>query len=60
MIISVVGQGYVGLPFSVAAAKAGHFVNGLDLNLELVHKLNSGFTMLGMEVEDEVRGHFRF
>ena len=38
----MVGQGYVGLPISVAAASAGHFVNGLDLDETKVEALNLG------------------
>ena len=32
MNISIIGQGYVGLPLSIAAAKAGHKVLGVDIN----------------------------
>ena len=42
MKIAVIGQGYVGLPLSMAAAKAGHQVIGVDLDEKLVATLNSG------------------
>ena len=42
MKIVVIGQGYVGLPIAMHAAKAGYEVVGFDLNSELVSDLNSG------------------
>ena len=41
MKIAIVGQGYVGLPLAMAAARVGHKVIGLELNLEKVALLNS-------------------
>ncbi|GAA2038524.1 nucleotide sugar dehydrogenase [Yaniella flava] len=38
----VIGQGYVGLPLSQAASKAGFKVTGLDVSAEIVRDLNSG------------------
>src|SRR5216117_3515381 len=40
--ISVIGQGYVGLPLAVEFARAGFSVNGLDTDLDRVTALNSG------------------
>jgi UDP-N-acetyl-D-glucosamine dehydrogenase len=40
--VVVVGQGYVGLPLSIAIAEAGFKVIGFDLNSELVASLNAG------------------
>jgi UDP-N-acetyl-D-glucosamine dehydrogenase len=40
MNISVVGQGYVGLPLAISCAHAGFKVTGIDLNQEKVSKLN--------------------
>jgi UDP-N-acetyl-D-glucosamine dehydrogenase len=40
--VSIIGQGYVGLPLAMAIAEAGHEVIGFDLNTELVVNLNSG------------------
>jgi len=40
--ISVIGQGYVGLPLAVEFARAGFPVNGLDTDLDRVTALNSG------------------
>jgi UDP-N-acetyl-D-glucosamine dehydrogenase len=40
MNISVVGQGYVGLPLAISCAYAGFKVTGIDLNQEKVSKLN--------------------
>ncbi|SMX81490.1 nucleotide sugar dehydrogenase [Brevibacterium aurantiacum] len=40
--VTVVGQGYVGLPLAQAAARAGWTVRGLDITESLVNSLNSG------------------
>ena len=42
MKIVVIGQGYVGLPIAMHAAKSGYEVVGFDLNSELVSDLNYG------------------
>ena len=42
--ISVVGQGYVGLPLSIAAAEAGYKVWGIDKDLIKVENLNKGLS----------------
>jgi nucleotide sugar dehydrogenase len=42
MRVSIVGQGYVGLPLALAAANAGHDVTGIDTNPDLVKYLQSG------------------
>ena len=42
MRVAIIGQGYVGLTIAVDAAGAGHTVVGLDVNGELVKKLNVG------------------
>jgi UDP-N-acetyl-D-glucosamine dehydrogenase len=38
--VSVVGQGYVGLPLAISCAQAGFEVTGIDLNEEKVSQLN--------------------
>jgi len=40
--VSIVGQGYVGLPLAIAAATAGHKVIGIDLDESLVGKIRKG------------------
>jgi len=40
--ISVVGQGYVGLPLAIEAAKHGYDVCGIDINDSIVELLNMG------------------
>ena len=40
--VVVIGQGYVGLPLSMAISDAGFQVIGFDLNMKLVEMLNSG------------------
>ena len=42
MQITVVGQGYVGLPLAIKAADSGFFVFGLDNNDKKISKLKSG------------------
>jgi UDP-N-acetyl-D-glucosamine dehydrogenase len=44
MNITVVGQGYVGLPISVHAAEAGHTVFGFDIDQDKISKLKLGIT----------------
>jgi UDP-N-acetyl-D-glucosamine dehydrogenase len=44
--IVVIGQGYVGLPISIAAASAGFEVIGLDKNAEKVVNLNLGISRI--------------
>lgn len=40
--VTIVGQGYVGLPLAQAAARAGWTVRGLDVTESLVEALNGG------------------
>ena len=42
--VSIIGQGYVGLPLAMAIAEAGHEVIGFDLNAALANRLNSGLS----------------
>jgi UDP-N-acetyl-D-glucosamine dehydrogenase len=42
MKVSIIGQGYVGLPIAIAAAEIGNQVIGIDNNQELVQDLKSG------------------
>jgi len=42
MQISVVGQGYVGLPLAIAAADAGFTVYGIDVNAKKIAYLKAG------------------
>lgn len=45
--VTIVGQGYVGLPLAQAATVAGWKVCGLDLSESLVNSLNSGVSHVG-------------
>lgn len=54
MKIAVIGQGYVGLPLSMAAAKSGHQVIGIDMDKKLVASLNSGFSPIFDISNDEI------
>ena len=40
MKVSIIGQGYVGLPLAISCAQAGFEVTGIDLNVEKVLQLN--------------------
>jgi len=46
MQVTVVGQGYVGLPLAIAASRSGFKVYGLDNNQEKIDKLKSGKSII--------------
>ena len=54
MKISIVGQGYVGLPLAIAASSGGHNVTGIDLNKSLIEKLQSGRSPIGDLSDHEI------
>jgi UDP-N-acetyl-D-glucosamine dehydrogenase len=41
MKVSIIGQGYVGLPLAISSAQAGYVVTGIDLNKEKVTDLSN-------------------
>ena len=53
MHITVVGQGYVGLPLAIEAAKSGYIVYGLDNNLERIELLANGKSVIE-DISDKV------
>jgi len=53
MQITVVGQGYVGLPLAITASQSGYTVYGLDNNDEKVALLKSGKSIIE-DLSDEV------
>ena len=53
MIVTVVGQGYVGLPLAITASQSGYTVYGLDNNDEKVVSLKSGTSIIE-DLSDEV------
>ena len=53
MQITVLGQGYVGLPLAIAASKAGNTVFGLDNNGEKISALKSGKSIIE-DLSDEI------
>jgi len=59
MKVSVVGQGYVGLPLALALANSGHNVDGIDMDQKLVDKISSGLSPIvditDVEVSSVVR-----
>jgi UDP-N-acetyl-D-glucosamine dehydrogenase len=56
MKVSIVGQGYVGLPLAIAAVQAGHDVVGIDLDTQLTEKLRSGKSPIGDLSDSQIVG----
>jgi len=56
MRVSIVGQGYVGLPLAIAAVQAGHDVAGIDLDTQLTEKLASGKSPIGDLSDSQIVG----
>jgi len=54
MKITVVGQGYVGLPLAIAAAEAGYKVFGFDSNSEKIVRLQSGKSVVEDVSDDSI------
>ena len=54
MQITVIGQGYVGLPLAIAAAEAGYKVFGLDNNSEKIAMLQSGKSVVEDVSDDSI------
>ena len=52
--VAVIGQGYVGLPLSLAAANAGHNIIGVDIDLDRIELLNSGISPIEDISSDQV------
>jgi len=42
MNVTVIGQGYVGLPIAIFAAEAGYTVGGFDIDLDKIKQLKNG------------------
>jgi UDP-N-acetyl-D-glucosamine dehydrogenase len=56
MRVSIIGQGYVGLPLAIAAVRAGHEVVGIDLDRGLTQKLALGKSPIVDLTNDEIAG----
>jgi UDP-N-acetyl-D-glucosamine dehydrogenase len=56
MRVSIIGQGFVGLPLAIAAAQSGHEVTGIDLDRGLTEKLTSGKSPLGDLTSAQIAG----
>ena len=41
MEVSVIGQGYVGLPIAISAAESGFKVGGFDIDVEKINNLKN-------------------
>ncbi|HEU5157992.1 MAG TPA: nucleotide sugar dehydrogenase [Streptosporangiaceae bacterium] len=62
--VVIVGQGYVGLPLAVAAARAGHTVIGYDVDTARIKQLDAGESYvedISSETLNEIMasGHYR-
>lgn len=52
MKVSIIGQGYVGLPLGVASAKAGHQVSGIEVDEKLIAKIGNGISPI-VDIQDQ-------
>ncbi|MGP5710342.1 nucleotide sugar dehydrogenase [Brachybacterium alimentarium] len=52
--VTIIGQGYVGLPLAQAAVRAGWLVHGLDVTVSLVEALNGGMSHIDDLSDDEI------
>ena len=55
--VGVIGLGYVGLPLSVAIARAGFPVSGFDIEARKVESLNSGQSYIEAVTSTALAGH---
>jgi UDP-N-acetyl-D-glucosamine dehydrogenase len=55
MKVTVVGQGYVGLPLAIASVQAGHTVFGLDHNESKISLLISGHSIIEDLADDVIK-----
>jgi len=55
MKVTVVGQGYVGLPLAIASVQAGHTVFGLDHNESKISSLISGQSIIEDLADDIIK-----
>ena len=53
--VAIIGQGYVGLPLAIAAAKAGWSVIGIDVSASRVDQLNSSSSPVEDVLNSELR-----
>jgi UDP-N-acetyl-D-glucosamine dehydrogenase len=54
--VSIVGQGYVGLPLALAAVQSGHSVSGIDLDQSLIERIKGGISPIGDISHQEIYG----
>ena len=54
MKVSIIGQGYVGLPISIKAASAGHKVYGFDIDLPKIEQLKLGISTSPEVTKDQI------
>jgi UDP-N-acetyl-D-glucosamine dehydrogenase len=56
-VVGVIGQGYVGLPLAMAAARASFPTLGFDVDPEKIERLNGGDSYIGAVNSDELAKH---
>ena len=54
--VSIIGQGYVGLPLAMAAVRAGFQVNGIDVSARIIESLNQGQSHVEDVSNQELQG----
>ena len=52
--VAVIGQGYVGLPIAISAAKSGYEVLGFDTNQSITNQLNLGYSHISDVSNEEL------
>jgi nucleotide sugar dehydrogenase len=53
--ITVIGQGYVGLPLAIAAVNTGYKVYGLDSNEDKINSLSKGMSIIEDLTDDVIK-----
>ena len=54
-IVSVIGQGFVGLPTSLLISQKNFLVEAFDKNKEIISQLNNGTFFLNNKIEDDIK-----
>ena len=54
MRVSIIGQGYVGLPLAMAVVQGGHEIVGIDLDHSLIERLKAGKSPIVDFTDDQI------
>ena len=55
--IAIIGQGYVGLPLSIAACNSGYTVVGIDSDEKKIRSINTGLSPIEDVSNDDLNHH---